>query len=213
MKRHLPWLCALGLACTPGAGAQPATPLSELRSAGEHASNDEALGRWLLAELLSRGGEPKRAQAARERLLKQHGSEHYWAELALALDDAWHGRLMAAPAHYVKALQLASAEQSVEARLVAWFAASQASTLSDHVPELWQHARAGVEGLIEHPHGIGWRARAQLVQWWLDEMSEQGQVQVDESLARLGCITALRLAGPFGSPAPVHLQRHFPPEQ
>jgi len=211
MSRHLPWLCSLLLACTAGAGAQPQTPLRELRSAGESSSNDEALGRWLLGELLSRGGEPKRALAARQRLV-QHGSEHYWAELALALDDVWHGRLKDAPAHYVKALQLASEEESVEARLVAWFAASQAATLSDHVPELWQHARASVEGLIDHPHGIGWRARAQLVQWWLDELSEQGQVQVEESLGRLGCVTALRLAGPFGSPAPVHLQRHFPPE-
>lgn len=204
-------LCALLGACARGSGAPPATPLSELRSAGEHSSNDAELGRWLLAELLSQGGDAKRALAARQRLA-EHGHEHYWAELALGLDDVWHGRLKDAPAHYVRALELASEQESLEARLVAWFAASQAATLSDHVPQLWQQSQAKVEKLIEQPRGIGWRARAQLVQWWLEELSERGQPQVEESLGRLGCITALRLAGPFGSPAPVHLQRHFPPE-
>jgi len=202
---------ALVGACARGSGAPPATPLRELRSAGESSSNDEALGRWLLGELLSQGGDPKRAIEARQRLEK-HGHEHYRAELALALDDVWHGRLKEAPGHYVRALQLASEQESTEARLVAWFAASQAATLSDHVPELWQRSQAGVEQLIAQPRGIGWRARAQLVQWWLDETSERGQAQVEESLGRLGCITSLRLAGPFGSAAPVHLQRHFPPE-
>src|SRR6185436_19357722 len=173
-------LCALLGACARGSGARPATPISELRLAGENSSNDAALGRWLLGELLSQGGDSKRALEARQRL-DQHASEHYWTELALALDDAWHGRLKDAPAHYVRALELASEQESVEARLVAWFAASQAATLSDHVPELWQHSQAGVEKLIEQPRGIGWRARAQLVQWWLDEMSERGQPQVEES--------------------------------
>jgi tetratricopeptide (TPR) repeat protein len=217
MKRRLvAWAAvgalALALACTRGAGPQPATPIAELRRDAEHSSDDVELGRWLLGELLSPGGDAKRAREARQRL-EQHEPEHAWAELALALDDVWHGRLKAAPEHYVRALQLASEEEGPEARLVAWFAASQAANLADHAPELWQHARAGVEKLIEQPRGIGWRARAQLVQWWLDELAQRGQARIDESLGRLGCITALRLAGPFGSPAPVHLQRHFAPEQ
>jgi cellulose synthase operon protein C len=194
-----------------GAPGSAATPLAELRSSGAHSSDAERLGRWLLAELLSPGGEAKRAEEARRRL-SEHGAEHYLAELALGLDAAWHGRLKEAPGHYVRALALASEEEGIEPRLVAWFAASQASNLSDHVPELWQKARPQVEALIEHPRSIGWRARAQLVQWWLDEMIQRGQAQVDESLGRLGCVTALRLAGPFGSAAPVHLQRSFPPE-
>lgn len=201
-----------GMACTRGVGSQPVTPIAELRRDAEHSSDDAELGRWLLGELLSPGGDAKRAQQARQRL-EQHAPDHAWAELALALDDIWHGRLKSAPQHYVRTLALASEEEGPEARLLAWFAASQAANLSDNAPELWDHARADVEKLIEHPRGIGWRARAQLVQWWLDELGQRGQVRVDESLGRLGCITALRLAGPFGSPAPVHLQRHFAPEQ
>ncbi len=198
--------------CCGGSGLPAAAPLSELRAAGESSSDDEELGRWLLGELLAHGGDAGRAEAARRRL-EEHGGEHYLAQLALALDAAWHGRLKSAPGHFVQALELASEERGVMPRLVAWFAASQAAALSDHDPELWQRARPLVERLMDEPRGIGWRARAQLVQWWLEELARRGPVQTEESLGRLGCVTKVRLAGPFGSAAPVHLQRHFPPEQ
>ncbi|MEY4549708.1 MAG: hypothetical protein RL685_5903, partial [Pseudomonadota bacterium] len=203
--------CLLALAGCGGASLPAAIPLTELREEGESSSDDEELGRWLLGELLSHGGQAQRAEAARRRA-EEHGGEHYLAQLALGLDATWHGRLQSAPAHYVRAIELASGETSLTARLVAWFAANQAAVLSDHDPALWERARPVVERLIDQPRGIGWRARAQLVQWMLEEQSRRGPALGAPSLERLGCITAVRLAGPFGSAAPVHLQRHFPPE-
>ena len=70
-----------------------------------------------------------------------------------------------------------------------------------------------MQALIEAPGGIGWRARAVLVEWWLEQNARAGQVGTDDSVERLGCVTAVRFAGPFGTRAPVHLSRHFPPEQ
>ena len=95
---------------------------------------------------------------------------------------------------------------------MAWFAATQAAALGAHTRGSWSVLQPRVEALIERPLGIGWRARAHLVQWWLEETTRVAEATVDHSVERLGCVTALRLAGPFGSPAPVHLHRRFPPE-
>jgi hypothetical protein len=183
----------------------------ELRESGSDSTDDETLARWLLGELLSPGGTAVRAREARARL-DAHASRHYLAHLARGLDDAWHGRLAQAPWHFLAALEGARTESSAEARLAGWFAASQTLALAVHAPELWPQARARVEVLIEQPEGIGWRARALLVQWWLDQTTRAGDAAADRSVERLGCVTAVRLAGPFGTPAPVHLHRSFPAE-
>ncbi|HVZ31762.1 MAG TPA: hypothetical protein VG963_05010, partial [Polyangiaceae bacterium] len=159
-------LCCLQLCACAHAGAD--TRLADLREAGSGHADDETLARWLIAELISSGGSPERARAARQKL-DQDKPQHYLAQLALGLDDAFHGHLGSAPGHFWAALEGASHENGVEARLVAWFAASQTTSLADHDPGLWARTRASVEKLIDHPEGIGWRARAQLVQWWLDE--------------------------------------------
>jgi len=183
--------------------------VSELREAGD-GGDEQTLARWLLAELLSPGGSADGAKKARQKL-DASGSKHYLAHLARGLDDRVHGRFTSAPDHFLLALEGARDEDSPEARLVAWFAATQ-NNGALRPKGSWPELAPRVQALIEKPGGIGWRARAQLVEWWLDQSSRAATPVPDDSVQRLGCVTAVRFAGPFGTPAPVHLSRHFPPE-
>lgn len=203
--------CLFALACGPRPGMAPDS-VAALRESGQSSNDAETLSRWMLGELLSPGGSAERARQAREKL-DAAKADHYLAHLGRGLDDAWHGRMRTAPDHFMAALDAASRSSGVEARLVAWFSASQAASMASHAPELWGRSRERVERLIEQPHGIGWRARAHLVQWWLDQSMRGSEAPADRSVEHLGCVTALRLAGPFGTTAPVHLHRQFAPEQ
>ncbi len=201
--------CAL-TACGPRAYSSTDS-IAELREHGQASRDDLTVARWLLGESLSRGGSAKRAAEARKRL-DQLRASHYLSHLARGLDDRWHGRIDSAPGHFLAALASTADEDSPEARLVGWYAASQTAALGPYVAGFWERARPVIEGLIEQPRGIGWRARALLVQWWLEQVTRRESVALDHSVERLGCVTELRLAGPFGSDAPVHLHRPFPAE-
>jgi tetratricopeptide (TPR) repeat protein len=213
-RRSYRSLCAsllLGLAaCGPRAGGAPAASVAELRASGEGRADAETLARWLLAELVSPGGSAAGVKKARQKLDASH-SKHYLAHLARALDDRAHGRLSAAPLDFLAAIEGARGEPSPEARLVAWFAAAQIAGNS-RAGLSWPELAPRVEALIQKPGSIGWRARAQLVEFWLEQTSHAAQPGADDSVQRLGCVTAMRFAGPFGSPAPVHLGRHFAAE-
>lgn len=198
-------------ACGPSlGGAGPTRSVGDLRDSSQGSSDERTLARWLLAELVSPGGSAEGATKARAKL-DESGSTHYLAHLARGLDDRLHGRMSAVPAHLLGALEGAREESSTEARLVAWFAATQA-TASGRGNAAWTTLAPRVQGLIEKPGGLGWRARAQLVEWWLDSAARSAQPAADDSVERLGCVTAVRFAGPFGTAAPVHLSRHFAPE-
>lgn len=212
MKR---WLAAgligASVACGPRPGAVP-HGVAELREVTQSEADAETLARWLLAELVAPGGNAAGAEQARLKLDASRG-DHYLAHFARALDDAWHGRLRAAPGHFLSALEAARQHETVESRLVAWFAATQAAALSARDPAFWTAARERVKALMDAPGGIGWRARAHLVEWWLDQTARVSATSAAHSIEELGCVTALRLAGPFGSAAPAHLRRSFPPEE
>ena len=210
-RRRLAAGLVLGaLACGPRAPGAGDTSLGELRESGAGSADAETLARWLLAELISPGGSADGASQARRELDESHSSQ-YLAELARGLDDRVHGRLSLAPGHFLAALTGAREESSPEARLVAWFSAAQLAANS-RGGEAWPQLETPVRELIEKPGGIGWRARAQLVELWLTQSARRTTPEADEGVERLGCITAVRFAGPFGSPAPVHLHRHWPAE-
>jgi tetratricopeptide (TPR) repeat protein len=203
-------LVALALgACGPRAPAAGGASVGELRASSAGSADDETLARWLLAELISPGGSSDGAARARQKL-DQNRASHYLADLARGLDDRVHGRLMTAPGFFLGALTGARDEVSPEARLVAWFSAAQLAQNSRSA-EVWPELEPRVRELIERPGGIGWRARAQLVELWLAQSARGAAPDVD-AVERLGCVTAVRFAGPFGSPAPVHLHRHWPAE-
>jgi tetratricopeptide (TPR) repeat protein len=200
------------LACAAHPGPPPQAPLAELREDAERSSDAELRARWLLRELISSGGDAARAKAARQRLDAAPRAEHYLAHFARGLDDAWHGRLASAPEHFLNAVVAAQHADGAEARLVAWLSATRALALRSQAPGLWAKAKPVVAELMKKPGGIGWRAHSELARWWLLEGRRETEAPSEREVSELGCVTALRVAGPFGGAAPVYLQQSFPPE-
>src|SRR5262249_7857047 len=131
-------------------------------------ADGEAVGRWLLGELLVPGGEVPRAQSARKRLeeLSPEAKKGMFASLARAIDDETHGRFRAAALAYIDALAAARTRPHPDAPLVAWFSSNHALRLRSSVTNLWDQGREVVKYTVEHPGNAGWRARAELVEWW-----------------------------------------------
>src|SRR5262245_44110893 len=89
-------------ACGAGVTPAPVDPLVAMRQAAQGSGDGEAVGRWLLGELLVPGGTPASAKAARQRLeaLDAPAKKGLYASLARAIDDEAHGRFRgAASAH------------------------------------------------------------------------------------------------------------------
>lgn len=213
----LGWAGLLALGCSLSSQPHDARSLTSLRgqSAADLSTNEVA--RQLLLEMLAPAGRAETALALRQQLdrrtLGEQQAGAFWLHFARGFDDSSHGRLAEAPAHFLRAVLAASRASGPEARMVAWLSASRALALRRHDPDLWKKMGSGVRALIETPGGIGWRARAQLVQWWLEEMSATGSRPVDPSQHQLGCVTNLEMAGSFSSGAAVHLVRSYAAEQ
>jgi hypothetical protein len=200
----------LGCAATTQTSATPTLP--ELRSGGPATSSADFAGRWLLGELISTGGDARHAAQARSRL-DQIGGGDMVAHLARGLDDSVHGRLRTAPTHYLRAVKAARGSEDPRAPFVAWFAAHEAVQLSDMAPGLWKEWKPFVTEAMTEPVRMGWRARAELVEWWVDEEYDQATKDVEElAAAQFGCVKNLRLAGPFGRGTARDVVRHFAAE-
>ena len=205
-------LCALALSCVTTTQPAGAPSLGALRREGPTATSADLLGRWLLAELVSPGGEASQALRARARLDQVH-ADGLRAALGRAVDDAAHGRLRSAPVHYLEAVRAARGSDDPAAPLVAWLGAHEAVRLRDKSPGLWKAWQGFVTEAMREPAGIGWRARIELVEWWVDEEYSRATRDVEQLAAReLGCVTPLRIAGPFGHGAAPDVTRSFPAE-
>lgn len=194
-------------------GTRPAqSPLPSLRKEAPASQDPELSGRWLLAELISKGGSAQGAQKARSRL-DALGKGGMLASLARGLDDGLHGRLASASDHYLEAIRAARNASDPLAPIVAWFSANRALS-AGALPELWKKWRPEVEAWITDPRSMGWRARSELAEWTLDQAWAAGVVDVDRRAIQVyGCLTKARIAGPFGHGVPVDAVRHFPPER
>jgi tetratricopeptide (TPR) repeat protein len=223
---------ALG-ACTSLPSA-PADPLEALRGAAADAAGGEAVGRWLLGELLVPGGTKERATAARQRLegLGEGAKKGLFASLARAVDDEAHGRFRAAALAHLDAVEAARSSQHPDAHLVAWYASNHLLALRQGVADLWSTARKLIKETIDQPGNIGWRARGELVEWWtLDGYREEGAAATAtapsaatdpgapppsafEAAAKLyGCVEKARMAGPFGHLAGGDHRVHYEAER
>lgn len=212
------WLC-LGLcvavsssACGQAARTPEGSHLDHLRRHAESDTSSRTSANWLLAELLEPEGDPEKAKRARQRLdrSKEHG---LYQDLARGLDDSLHGRLRTAPGHFLKSAEAAQRSNDPAAPLLAWFAVEQAAALSRHADGLWERWRPWVEGSIREPRRLGWRARDVLVNWWGREAWVAADQNVEERLAQVsGCVSDLRLAGPFGTGEVAETVRSHPAE-
>lgn len=198
------------VACGTGKGAEYApTALGELRRVGPTTANAELVGEWLLHELVSPGGDAKTAEKARARL-DELGGGNMLAHLARGLDDAIHGRMRSAPDHYLAATRAARTSTDPRAPTVAWFAANRAVALRSHAKDLWPRWRSFVSDAMKEPLNLGWRARAELVEWWADEAYAGAAKDVEkQSAAEYGCVDHVRLSGPFGRGAMPDAFRSF----
>ncbi|HTB78492.1 MAG TPA: tetratricopeptide repeat protein [Polyangiaceae bacterium] len=210
---------ASALGC--GAGAPAAAPspgLTELRKAGRSSNDAELVGQWTLAEELTPGGDAQQAAAARKRLdatsLSGRGT---WAALARGVFDEAHGDPRSAAAAFVDALRATAVDPAPQAPLVAWFAARQLLSLRGSVAGLFAQQRPTLDGLLARPGHLGWRAIAELEDWRATEVyanAEQAPAAYDaEVVRRMGCASAVRIAGPFGHGGPVDMTRSFDPEK
>jgi tetratricopeptide (TPR) repeat protein len=215
-------LLALG-ACASGP-ASPADPLEALRGAAAEAADGEAVGRWLLGELLVPGGSTERAQAARKRLdgMSDAAKKGLYASLARAFDDEVHGRFKGAATAHLDAIAAARSSDHPDAPLVAWFSSNHLLGLRAGVADLWSLGRDVVKKTIEQPGNVGWRARGELIEWWtLDGYREEQAAAPGseregafEASAKLyGCIEKARLAGPFGHLAATDHRVHYEAER
>lgn len=214
MRRFVWLLCLLVLAACGGRGAEHApTPLGELRRVGPTTTSAELCGEWLLHELVSPGGDARTAERARARL-DELGGGGMLAHLARGLDDAIHGRMRQAPDHYLEATRAARTSTDPRAPVIAWFAANRAVALRSHGKDLWPRWKGFVSEAMKEPLHMGWRARAELVEWWADEAYAGATKDVEQlSAAEYGCVDDVRIAGPFGRGAAPDSYRSFAAER
>lgn len=200
-------------ACTAGrSGEGPALPVAELRRDGARSRDPEVVARWLLGELISPGGQAGQARKARAALDRLRG-DGILANLARGLDDSLHGNLGGVPDHYLGAVRAARDSNDENAPLIAWFAAEQAISFHRGDDKLFQRWQPFLEAAIAEPRSMGWRARAELLDFWQNEVWSETKKDVQEEGARMhGCAEKVRVAGPFGSDAPLDTTRSFPAE-
>ena len=208
---------ALG-ACGSSPPKAAATPIETLRAGAANAQDGEALGRWLLGELLVPGGEPARAQKARETLDKAPNNKGLFASLARGFDNDSRGRFRTATQAYLDALAAARISEHPDAPMVAWFAASHLFRLRSSMTNLWDTARPVVIQALDQPGNIGWRARGVLAEWWsADALHKEPPVPGKDShnimAERFGCVAKARLAGPFGHGGPTDPRTHYDAEK
>lgn len=214
MRRSLLVLAfaALGLCACGARTHESETVVTRLRADGQRSNDPEAVAEWMFGELVSPGGLAKQVSAARARL-DRLGAKSWLAELSRALDDEMHGRLKRAPDEYLRAAEAARVSGDPRAPLGAWYAIIHARRLASNAPDLWDRWKTTLVAAMAQPRNMGWRARADLVDWWADQAYDAAEQGVDESVRKeQGCVTALRLAGPFGRAAAPDVYRSFPAE-
>ncbi|HKO52294.1 MAG TPA: hypothetical protein VJV79_31515, partial [Polyangiaceae bacterium] len=208
------WVLCLGLfgSCAPHAQTTKSESVASLRKSADGSSDSALVGRWLLAELIAEGGKAERATRAKARL-EQLGAKDIVGQFALALEASSHGQFSVASERYLQALKAARESNDERAPFVAWYAAHQAVAFRHNVKDLWQHWKPFVESTLKDPRNIGWRAREELVDWWRLEAYQEAQKGFDDSAADLhGCVSKLRIAGPFGRNVASDALRSFPAE-
>jgi cellulose synthase operon protein C len=206
---------ALTASCA-GSSTGPVAPqtLADAREAGKAARSADDVGRWALAEMLAPGGDTQKSADARKAL---EGKRGLYASLAQALYDEVHGDPRPAADGYLATLEAARGSRDPIAPLVAWFASHHLLGLRGSVSGLYARAKGRVEQLTRSPGAIGWRTVAELTEWSVAETLDAAEVKGDAFdgyvTGRMGCMTKMRIAGPFGRGTAADRRRDFPSER
>lgn len=208
----------LALSSCSGANRRAEAPVETLRRAASESSDPVLVERWIAAELLEPKGLAKEAKRARTRLEQLGGAKTARGELALAIDDHFHGRLRSAPDRYLRAAERARIDaKDPDAEMLAWTAVHYALDIKRNDPKLWEHWKDWVGKTLAEPMHLGWRARGELADWSINETRREGdppgkESALDRAAREFGCLKEVRLAGPFGHGASRDIFRNFPAE-
>jgi hypothetical protein len=199
MKRSLWLLCCWLVAACAGAPSVPKPPgLAELRRAADAQPQDPGAWRALaLAELLSAGGDPQRADraVAYARTLDMRDPELLFAQGLLA--DI-HGHPSLAFDAYLATLEYASRSNAPLAQPLIEAASYALLGQSGMLRGYAQRSLERLLPILERP-GLSLAARAALADVLLPVAQRRGDTRLESRIAqRLGCATAFRVAGPFG---------------
>lgn len=209
-------LVALGCG---GSSKNAEAPVETLRRKAAESTDPELVERWLAAELLEPKGLATQVKRARALLDRLGGAKTARGELALALDDHFHGRLRVAPDRYLRAAQKARTESNnPDAETLAWTAVHYALDLKRNDPDLWEKWQPWVGQALAEPMHLGWRARGELADWSINENRRDGdppgkETSLERATREFGCVKEIRLAGPFGHGASRDVFRNFAAEQ
>jgi cellulose synthase operon protein C len=175
--------------------------------AGDVRATKEPLAEAVLREQIEPGGTPAKVESMLGSLAKERGM---LASLATALDAQAHGKPLLAADSYTRALTAAQGSSDPLAPKVAWMSAINLVGLRGSVAELYRRERAAIEGITRSPGNIGFRALSVLLEWSVSE-SDSPTIEA-EVPARLGCVSGIRFAGPFGHGSGADTTRVFPAE-
>ena len=217
------WIAALALGsalaaplagCTTG----PASPasVSALRRDAESSDDPGLVGRWALAEELAPAGDARdlAVAVAHLRAMKSPGM---LGSTAIGLFEESHGHPSAAAAAYVAALDAARGSHERDVPLVAWYVTHRLKSLRLDVYQLYDSNRTLLDDIEKRPGGIGWRAEAELADWMEGETYRRADItgkEFDRFVTKAsGCLTGLRLAGPFGHGSAPDRRRSFDAER
>ncbi len=203
------------VACSSHPGT-PATGLADLRSEGASSSDGDLVGRWALTEALAPGGDPKQLDRALARLASMKDTSMLGATARGVVAES-HGHPRVASDAYIAALSAARSNRDDETPLVAWYAVHRLKTLRLDVSKLYDDHRALLDDVVKNPGVIGWRAEAELADWMEAETYRRAEItgkDFDRFVVKSsGCLTGLRLAGPFGRGGPPDRRRVFDAEK
>ncbi len=221
MKTTIVLLLSLAAAALPGCGGgtpSTASPvdLKALRDDAKGSTDGEAVGRWLLEEMLAPGGTAKGGAEARAQLGKARRIGLY-ASLAQGMYDEAHASPKTAAEGYVATLLFARKSEDPIAPLAGWYAAHHLASLRGSVSGLWTKYQRALTSTMNEPGTLGFRALAELQEWANSEEADKAAVVNDaydtRVAARLGCARNVRIAGPFGRNTAPERRRSFAAEQ
>lgn len=191
--------CSLLAACVATAPAVPEPPsLAELRRNAERNPQSPAAVRDLtFGELFAPGGDPARAEALmpRARKLAPRSAELAFAQGMLA---DMHGRPNAALQAYLESIELAAADGHPESQALIEAASYSVFGQSGLARDFVAHVHARLTPLLQKP-GLSLAARSTLGDVLVPLAYRRGDAAYVAWLAQtLGCVRAVRVAGPFG---------------
>lgn len=211
---HLALGLVLALSGCAASSVDPRDPLAVAREAAEDSEDREVVGRAMLLELSAPGGSIARASALRGRLgeldaAAKDAEPGVYATLPRAVDDELHGALESSAKFYLKALRAARTDPSVDAPVLAAYAAFRLRSMRGFKPAFFEEHRKEIDALLADPGLIGHRARTDL----LGLHAEGDAAGADEKIAEAaGCVRAARFAGPFGEGSNSDIFGGFPAE-